>query len=97
MIDRIKRALVIAIVRRQLVAGQRVTGAPSAWNLAGRGSDSYARLLALAARCLEGDVPACIPCRVRPDRVDGGASPKTSVIRRRPLLKSTGKAYLDCS
>ena len=24
-------------------------------------------------------------------------SPKTSVIRRRPLLKSTGKAYLDCS
>ena len=25
------------------------------------------------------------------------ASPKTSVIRRRPLLKSTGKAYLDCS
>ena len=23
--------------------------------------------------------------------------PKTSVIRRRPLLKSTGKAYLDCS
>ena len=72
MIDRIKRALVIAIVRRQLVAGQRVTGAPSAWNLAGRGSDSYARLLALAARCLEGDVPACIPCRVRRDRVDGG-------------------------
>lgn len=72
MIDRIKRALVIAIVRGQMVAGVRVTGAPSAWKLAAKGSDSYARLLALAARCLEGDVPACIPCRVRADRVGRG-------------------------
>ena len=68
MIDRIRRALVIAIVRRQMVAGERLTGAPSAWRLAGKGSESYARLLAFAAQALEGDVPACIPCRVRARR-----------------------------
>ena len=69
MIDRIMKALVITIVRRQMVAGERVTGAPTAWNLAGRGSEGYARLLALAARCLEGDMPACIPCRGAWDEV----------------------------
>ena len=53
MIDRIRRALVIAIVRRQMVAGERLTGAPSAWKLAGKGSESYARLLAFAAQALE--------------------------------------------
>ena len=68
MIERIKRALVIAIVRRQMVAGERLTGAPSAWKLAGKGCESYARLLAFAAGALEGDVHACIPCRVRARR-----------------------------
>ena len=33
----------------------------------------------------------CSTCQTTSSR------PKTSVIRRRPLLKSTGKAYLDCS
>ena len=36
MIERIRRAVVITIVRQQMVAGERVTGAPSAWKLAGK-------------------------------------------------------------
>lgn len=65
MIERIRRALVITIVRRQMVAGERVKDAPSAWALAGRSEDSYAKFLSFAAWCLEGEVPACTECRVR--------------------------------
>ena len=68
MIERIKRALVITIVRRQMVAGEKVTDAPSAWALAGRTAEAYAGLLSLAAWCLEGETPACVQCRVRARR-----------------------------
>ena len=69
MIERIRRAVVITIVRQQMVAGERVTGAPSAWKLAGKSEVGYARLLSLAAWSLEGEVPACIRCRVRAEKV----------------------------
>ena len=36
-------------------------------------------------------------CPLGSGRGRSGTSPKTSVIRRRPLLKSTGKAYPNCS
>ena len=69
MIERIRRAVVITIVRQQMVAGERVTGAPSAWKLAGKSKVGYARLLSLAGWSLEGETPACIACRVRAERV----------------------------
>ena len=69
MIERIKRAVVITIVRQQMVAGERVTGAPNAWKLAGKSEATYSRLLSLAGWSLEGETPACIRCRVRAERV----------------------------
>lgn len=68
IIDRIKRALVITILRQQMVAGERVRGAPSAWMLAGKGYEYYANFLALAMWCFEGETPACCRCRVRAKR-----------------------------
>ena len=53
---------------KQMVAGERVTGAASAWMLAGKGYEYYANFLALAMWCFEGETPACSRCRVRAER-----------------------------